>query len=32
MAMLGREVAIWMDTIIPKNKKVVDRKKAKCKR
>ena len=26
-AMLGREVAIWTDTIIPKNEKVVDRKK-----
>ena len=25
--MLGREVAIWTDTIIPKNEKVVDRKK-----
>ena len=27
MAMLGREVTIWTDTIFPKNKKVVGRKK-----
>ena len=30
MAMLGREVTIWTDTIIPKNEKSWTEKKAKC--